>query len=92
MKSPKYSGRPKKLRLIILRRVQGVSMTPSLKPGQIVIATGLFRQLKPEDVVIIAHDHIEKVKRVQKIKGKSVFIVGDNPRRSLDSRSLAGCD
>jgi phage repressor protein C with HTH and peptisase S24 domain len=63
-------------------------MLPVLRPGQIIIASGLFRDLRPEAVVIVYHDKLEKVKRVQKIKGDRLFLVGDNPKASIDSRSF----
>jgi signal peptidase I len=55
MKLPRSSGKQKKRKLLIVRRVHGRSMMPYLNPGQIVIAHGLYRNLKPLDVVIIEH-------------------------------------
>lgn len=63
-------------------------MLPGLKPGQIVIASSLYRSIKPNSVVIIKHDRIEKIKRVTKVSDHKVFVLGDNSRDSLDSRSF----
>lgn len=63
-------------------------MVPTLSAGRLVLASGLFRRLKAEDVVVIRHDGLEKIKRVCKIRGEQIFLVGDNPRASLDSRSF----
>lgn len=74
----------------LIRRVVGNSMLPMLRPGQLVIATGLFRQLGPEVVIVFRHNKLEKIKRIQRIKDNQIFVIGDNPRASLDSRSF-GC-
>ena len=63
-------------------------MLPTLRPGRLVIATSLFRELKPEHIVVVQHQGLEKIKRIQDIKGGQVFLVGDNARASLDSRSF----
>ncbi len=63
-------------------------MQPALRAGRLVLLSGLFRRLQPEDVVMIWHDGLEKIKRVQKLQGERVFVVGDNARASLDSRSF----
>ncbi len=63
-------------------------MLPVLRPGQIVLATGLFRDLQPEAVVVVHHDKLDKIKRIQKMKDDQIFVVGDNQRASLDSRSF----
>lgn len=60
-------------------------MLPVLKPGALVIG---LKSPKPKvgDVVIITHNHKEKLKRVQKIDEYEVYVVGDNPEHSTDSR------
>lgn len=65
-------------------------MTPSLRPGQIVLAVGVSAAMvpRPGDVVIIAHGGLEKVKRVARVRSGQVFVVGDNPLASTDSRSF----
>lgn len=88
MKSPRSSGKPKRRRLLIVRRVRGRSMMPYLNPGQIVIGHGFYRQIRPRDIVIIDHDNTEKIKRVVEIRDGSVFVVGDNPAESTDSRQF----
>lgn len=70
----------------ILRRVSGSSMEPNLKPGQLVIARGFFLNLRPYDVVIIRHNGLEKIKRITQIKDRTIFVEGDNPNQSTDSR------
>lgn len=71
--------------LFVIRRVTGESMLPSLHPGRIVVGIrpGMIRQ---GDIVIVSHEGLEKIKRVQQINGLKVYIVGDNPDASTDSR------
>lgn len=94
MRSRRFFGKLKKPDLplgalkFVFRRVVGDSMTPTLKPGKVVLASGLFGRLKAGDVVIIAHDGLEKVKRVEAVVGDQLFVLGDNARASTDSRSF----
>lgn len=88
MRSPKYSGKPKKPKLILVRRVVGISMMPTLMPRRLVLGTGWFRTLRNDQLVIIRHDGLEKIKRIQSISDNQVYVVGDNPSGSLDSRSF----
>lgn len=74
--------------MIVLRRVNGKSMEPTLKEGRVVIGLLWFNKIKPGDVVIFEHSGIEKIKKVQKIKDGKMFVVGDNPGSSTDSRSF----
>jgi len=66
-------------------------MLPRLKPGQLVIASSLVRP-KVGLIVIIEHDKLEKIKRVSKIKGSKVYILGDNKPASRDSRQFGWLD
>lgn len=72
--------------LILLRRVVGSSMSPKLRPGQLIIAWPYFKRLHPGQVVIITHDDKEKVKRVERIEDNKIFVIGDNIAASIDSR------
>ncbi|HEY8998902.1 MAG TPA: S26 family signal peptidase [Candidatus Saccharimonadales bacterium] len=71
-------------RPFLLRRVVGESMMPTLRHGQLL----LIRRGKFEiaDVVLLLHEGVEKVKRVAEIDGERVFVLGDNPLASTDSR------
>lgn len=89
MKSPKSSGKPKnKSKFIFVRRVQGDSMLPAFKPGGIVVGTGYYNVLRPNDVVIVRHGGLEKIKRIHMINKDHLFLVGDNDKHSTDSRSF----
>jgi phage repressor protein C with HTH and peptisase S24 domain len=92
MTSQKSSGRPKKRKILLLRRVHGKSMLPTLKPGAIVVVTGVFNDLQKEDVVIILHGGIEKIKRIADYKGGRIYLTGDNRSQSTDSRSFGWLD
>ncbi len=87
MPSPKSSTKPKKPKSpLIFRRVVGGSMSPKLKPGQVVIASPWFRVIKPGEVYIFNHAGREMIKRVERIKDSKAFFVGDNLENSTDSR------
>jgi len=75
-----------------LRRVHGESMLPQLPAGKIVITHKLFRSLKPGDIVIVRHNGLEKIKRVAAINGQKLYIRGDNPAQSTDSRHFGWLD
>ena len=70
---------------IVLRRVVGESMLPTLKPGELLIGVKTKR-VSPGDIVIVNHNGLDKVKRVKEVTKDSIYILGDNPRQSSDSR------
>ncbi len=72
--------------LLHIRRIVGDSMRPALRPKQIVIAIGLFRNLQAGDIVIVQHQGVEKIKRIKFCTADHIFIVGDNSESSIDSR------
>ncbi len=76
----------KKRSVLLLRRVSGVSMEPYVGPGAIVVARGFFLRLKKYDVVVVQQNGIEKIKRILHIKNGKIFLIGDNPQKSTDSR------
>ncbi|MEI9914356.1 MAG: S24 family peptidase [Candidatus Saccharibacteria bacterium] len=86
MKLQTSSGRLKKPRLLVVRRVVGSSMLPTLKPGQIVI--GIRPRIIEGRLVIAVHKDKEIVKRLTKIDGNKIYIIGDNPDQSSDSRNF----
>lgn len=67
-------------------------MLPKFEDGKIVIASGWFRALNPHDVIIIKHDGREKIKRVQHVDTDKLYVVGDNPAESSDSRQFGWVD
>jgi len=71
----------------IVRQVEGDSMVPTLKRGQLVIGRST-RDLRPGDVVIVSHDGMEKIKRIEKQQGDLIYLLGDNAGASTDSRSF----
>jgi phage repressor protein C with HTH and peptisase S24 domain len=67
-------------------------MLPSLRPGSIVLVRYGTGRIKQGDVVVVGHDGMEKIKRVQCINGSRLFVVGDNKEQSTDSRSFGWLD
>jgi type IV secretory pathway protease TraF len=61
-------------------------MVPILPPKTLVLGWRYFRRVKPGQVVVVEHEGIEKIKRVTEIKGGKVFLLGDHPETSTDSR------
>ena len=74
--------------MLIIRRVVGNSMEPALKPGQLVFGLRWTRLAKPGSVVIFKHQNKEKIKRLTHQKDNQIFVSGDNPAHSTDSRSF----
>lgn len=72
--------------MIIVRRVMGVSMEPTLHQGKIVVGLRVFRSLKPGHIVVFKHENKELIKRVSKMSTDGIFVVGDHPEHSIDSR------
>lgn len=70
----------------MLRRVQGHSMLPVLPPGTLVWGFCWFRHLRPNKVVIVEHNGREIVKRIDDIRPEGLFLIGDHPEASTDSR------
>jgi nickel-type superoxide dismutase maturation protease len=73
--------------MIAIRRVSGISMIPTLKPGGIVLALRV-KKYKIGDIVIFAHDSLDKIKRISSINGYDYQVIGDNPEHSTDSREF----
>jgi len=72
---------------LLIRRVVGESMLPKLRPGQIVVG---WRSDRPKvgDIVVIRHGSLEKIKRVGRVEGHKVYVLGDNANASTDSRQF----
>lgn len=62
-------------------------MAPTLQPGQVILALA-HRRPKQGDVVVVRHNGLDKVKRVQQHEDDKVFLTGDNPSESTDSRNF----
>jgi nickel-type superoxide dismutase maturation protease len=71
--------------MFLIRRIVGDSMFPTLVDDAVVVARRTTR-LTPGDVVVLKHGKMEKIKRISKIEGSRIYLLGDNPNYSTDSR------
>lgn len=62
-------------------------MAPTLRAGQLVVGRPA-RTWNAGDVVIVRHDGLEKIKRIKRREGGLVYLLGDNPAGSTDSRNF----
>lgn len=93
MKLLKSFGKLKKRKPLLVRQIAGNSMAPTLRAGQLVIATGWFGYVRPGDVIIVSHHGLEKIKRVSDVDSqKGVYVLGDNSTQSTDSRIFGWLD
>lgn len=93
MKLLRSFGKLKKRKPLFIRQIAGDSMAPTLRTGQIVIATGWFGYVRPGDVIVVNHRGLEKIKRVSDVDSqKGIYVLGDNAAESTDSRSFGWLD
>jgi nickel-type superoxide dismutase maturation protease len=74
--------------MFLIRRVEGLSMLPAFAHGKIVLGVRFGRQPKVGDVVIARHHRLEIIKRIDQIHNGQVYLLGDNPAESTDSRQF----
>ena len=72
---------------LIIRRVVGHSMEPTLKQGTVIFATPLFG-FKRGDVVVAHVEDKEIIKRIESIQPNGYLLTGDNLAHSRDSRKF----
>lgn len=65
---------------------------PVLPPGTHVWATPWYKKLAPGDTVIFVHEGKEKIKRISEIKDGKLYVLGDHPEASKDSRHFGWID
>lgn len=70
---------------LVVRRVVGESMLPTLRPGQIVVGCGWLGP-RVGDIVIANIQGREVIKRVVTVDGSQLEIIGENRLASTDSR------
>ncbi|MDQ5972405.1 MAG: hypothetical protein QG553_564 [Patescibacteria group bacterium] len=95
MKSPLSLPKPKlpKPKLpFIIRRVSGRSMEPTFRPGKLVLIWQWSTKPTEGRIVVIKHNGLEKIKRVQQVRSGQIFVVGDNQDHSTDSRQFGWLD
>jgi nickel-type superoxide dismutase maturation protease len=71
--------------------VVGLSMWPTLEPGDRVVAVRAGRRLRAGDLVTVPDPRLPDrlvVKRVAAASGQDVTVQGDNPAASTDSRTF----
>ena len=70
-----------------LYRISGTSMLPTYKPGDVLLGW-LWFQPRPGQAVIVRTSDRMLVKRIKQIEDGQVWVEGDNPIESTDSRLL----
>ena len=71
-------------------RVEGDSMHPTLVSGETVLVRPTSH-VRPNDIVLCRHPYkvgVQLIKRVEISDTKGVFLLGDAPAESTDSRSF----
>lgn len=63
-------------------------MLPVLPPGTYVYGSRYYKKLSIGDTVIFVHDGKEKIKRISKTDGSRLYVIGDHPEASVDSRQF----
>lgn len=74
--------------MLVIRRVEGLSMMPLYNHGKIVFGLRFGRRPQVGDVVIVRHHRLEIIKRIDQMQNGQVYLLGDNPDESTDSRQF----
>ena len=71
-------------------RIAQRSMEPAIREGSYAIVLSGMRRIKDGDIIVLKHPEngMSIVKRVKKIRGKALYVVGDNADESEDSRKF----
>ncbi len=88
MKLQKYFKPLNKLNFLFVRRIVGNSMLPALEDGQFVLISRRLNKNLNNQVVIVSHQGIDKIKRVSFSSKDEVYLLGDNLNHSTDSRQF----
>lgn len=73
--------------LFELMIVNGQSMYPTYKGGELVLIRKFNLKLKEGDIVVVRpKDYPMAIKRVESLAGMYLYVLGDNRENSLDSR------
>lgn len=73
--------------MIYLRRIVGDSMYPTYSHGRIALFVK-SRTYCTNDVVLLVHGGLEKMKRIRSVNNNEIYVVGDNSTHSTDSRNF----
>lgn len=63
------------------------SMLPTLRPGDMIL-TNKWAPVSRGNVVVAKRGHRLLLKRVERVRVGGVYLIGDNPEHSQDSRQL----
>ncbi len=62
-------------------------MHPTYSSGRVALFVK-SRTYSSNDVVLLVHGGIEKIKRIKSVYNNEIYVVGDNPEYSTDSRNF----
>lgn len=74
-----------------IRRIVGDSMSPYLNDRDLILVQRINKYRVGDVVGFKSNDKIF-IKRVHEIRNNQVYVLGDNPDNSLDSRKLGWID
>ena len=61
-------------------------MRPTYAPGDVLVGLRWFRARTGQ--VVVAHHERPLIKRIKSVSGRNIWLVGDNPAASTDSRQF----